>query len=104
HYLDAAVIASLATVIALLSGRRPLPLARLKALELGVIAMVAARVAIVEYRLVLIFSLRDDPMMAQLTVKNIVLITSVLIITYGLYVPKTWRRAALVAGPLALLP
>ncbi|MEA2631211.1 MAG: eukaryotic-like serine/threonine-protein kinase, partial [Chloroflexota bacterium] len=91
-------------VIALLSGRRPIPLARLKALELGVIAIFAGRVAIVEYRLVMIFSLRDDPMMAQLTVKNVVLLTSVLIITYGLYVPKTWRRAALVTGPLALLP
>src|SRR4051794_33144981 len=89
HYLDATVIASLAAVIALLSGRRPIALARLKALELGVIAMLAGRVAIVEYRIVMIFSLRDDPMMAQLTVKNVALLTSVLIVTYGLYVPKT---------------
>ena len=29
---------------------------------------------------------------------------SVLILTYGLYVPKSWRRAAIVVGPLALLP
>jgi serine/threonine-protein kinase len=43
-------------------------------------------------------------MMAQLIMKNIVLLTSILILTYGLHVPKTWRRAALVAGPLALLP
>ena len=43
-------------------------------------------------------------MMAQLTMKNVVLLTSVLILTYGLYVPKSWRRAALVVGPLALLP
>src|SRR5258708_39710269 len=78
HSLDAAVIASLAAVIALLSGRWPIPLARLKALELGVIAMLAGRVAIVEYRLVLIFSLRDDPMMAQLTVKNFALVSSIL--------------------------
>jgi serine/threonine-protein kinase len=27
-----------------------------------------------------------------------------LILTYGLYVPKSWRRAAVVVGPLALLP
>ena len=52
----------------------------------------------------LVYSLRDDPMMAQLTMKNIVLITAILILTYGLYVPKSWRRAALVVGPLALLP
>ena len=50
------------------------------------------------------FSLRGDTMMAQLTMKNVVLLTSVLILTYGLYVPKSWRRAALVVGPLALLP
>ena len=52
----------------------------------------------------LIYSLRDDRMMAQLTMKNVVLLTSILILTYGLYVPKSWRRAALVVGPLALLP
>ena len=42
-------------------------------------------------------------MMAQLTMKNVVLLTAILILTYGLYVPKSWRRAALVVGPLALL-
>jgi hypothetical protein len=42
--------------------------------------------------------------MAQLILKNIVLLTSRLILTYRLHVPKTWHRAALVAGPLALLP
>jgi serine/threonine-protein kinase len=36
--------------------------------------------------------------------KNFVLLTAVLLLTYGLYVPKGWRRAVLVAGPLALLP
>src|SRR5262249_25298082 len=54
--------------------------------------------------LMLLFSLRGDPVMAQLIMKNSVLLTSVLILTYGLHVPKTLRRAALVAGPLALLP
>ena len=43
-------------------------------------------------------------MTAPMVLKNVVLLTAVLILTYGLYVPKTWRRAALVAGPLALLP
>src|SRR5262249_17160828 len=33
-----------------------------------------------------------------------VLLTAILILTYGLYVPKSWRRAALVVGPLAMLP
>jgi serine/threonine-protein kinase len=104
YYLDAIVLLCLGSVIALLSSRWPISLARLKALELGVIGLVASRVAFVEYRQMLVYSLRDDPMMAQLTMKNIVLITAILILTYGLYVPKSWRRAAVVVGPLALLP
>ena len=43
-------------------------------------------------------------MMAQWTLRSVVLLTAVLILVYGLYVPKSWRRAAVVAGPLALLP
>ncbi len=104
YYFDAIVVLCLGSVIALLSSRWPLSLAWLKALELGVIGLFASRVAFVQYRLMLVFSRRADPMMAQLTMKNFVLITSILILTYGLYVPKSWRRAAIVVGPLALLP
>ena len=50
------------------------------------------------------FSQRGDMMTAPMVLKNVVLLTAVLILTYGLYVPKTSRRAALVAWPLALLP
>jgi eukaryotic-like serine/threonine-protein kinase len=104
HYLDATVIATLGGVIALLSSRRRVSLAGLRTLELGMVGLFASRVTIVQYRLMLLYSVRDDPLMAQLIMKNIVLLTSILILTYGLYVPKTWPRAALVAGPLALLP
>jgi tRNA A-37 threonylcarbamoyl transferase component Bud32 len=91
-------------MIAVLWSRWSIPLAWLKALELGMIALVASRIALTQYRLMLLYSLRGDKMMAQLTMKNVVLLISILILTYGLYVPKSWRRAALVAGPLALLP
>ena len=104
HYLDAIVIVILGGVFAFLSSRWPVSLAWLRILELGIISLVAGRVAIVQYRVMLLFSLRDDPRLAQLIMKNIVLLTSILILTYGLYVPKTLRRAALVVGPLALLP
>ena len=39
-----------------------------------------------------------------MVMRNVVLRTSILILTCALYVPKSWRRAALVAGPLAVLP
>ncbi len=104
YYLDVTVLACLGGVIALLAGRRFIPLARLRALELGMIGMLAGRVAAVQYRLILESSVRGDPLLAQLSTKNIVLLTSILMLTYALYVPKSWRRAAIVAGPLALLP
>ncbi len=104
YYIDAIVIAALGGSIVLLWSRRPLSLAWLRAVELGMVAMLAGRLTIVEYRRVLEFSLRDDRMMAQLTMKNIVLLTSILILTAGLHVPKSWRRAALMVGPLSLLP
>jgi tRNA A-37 threonylcarbamoyl transferase component Bud32 len=104
YRVDAAVIMTLVSMVALLWSRWPLSLAWLKALELGMIGLLAIRDAVVQYRLMLLYSLRHDRMMAQLTMKNIVLLTSVLILTYGLYVPKSWRRAALVVVPLAVLP
>jgi serine/threonine-protein kinase len=104
YYLDVTIVALLGGVIALLSSRRPVSLARLRALELGMTGMLAGRVATVQYRLILESSVRHDPLLAQLTTKNIVLLTAILIFTYALYVPKSWRRAAVVVGPLALLP
>jgi eukaryotic-like serine/threonine-protein kinase len=104
YKVDIAIIVALVGIIALLFSRWPIPLAWLKALELGMIGVMATRLTFVQYRLMLIYSQTDDRMMAQLTMKNIVLLTSILILTYGLYVPKSWRRAALVVGPLAVLP
>jgi eukaryotic-like serine/threonine-protein kinase len=104
YRVDGMVILALVVLIALLWSRWPVTLAGLKALELGMIGLLAGRVALAQYRMMLEFSLRADQLMAQLTLKNIVLLTSVLILTYGLYVPKSWRRAAVVVGPLALLP
>ncbi len=98
------VLGLLGVIAALLWSRWAIPLAGLKALELGMVSLVAGRVAFAQYRLMLEFSLRGDKMMAQLTFKSVVLLTAVLILTYGLYVPKSWRRAAVVAGPLAFLP
>jgi eukaryotic-like serine/threonine-protein kinase len=104
YEIDVTVILALVTIIALLWSRWPIPLAWLKAIELLMIGVLAGRIAFLQHRLMLMYSLRGDKMMAQLTMKNVVLLTSILIVTYGLYVPKSWRRAALVVGPLALLP
>jgi serine/threonine-protein kinase len=104
YEVDVVVILVLVGLIGLLWSRRSVPLAWLKALELGMIGLLACRNTFLQYRLMLLDSRHSDPMMAQLTMKNFVLLNSILILTYGLYVPKSWRRAALVVGPLALLP
>ena len=93
YQLDVAVIIAFVGIIALLWTRWPIPLAWLKVLELVMIGVMAGRLTFAQYRLMLIYSLRDDRMMAQLTMKNVVLITAILILTYALYVPKSWRRA-----------
>ncbi len=104
YLVDGTGLIALLAIVALLWSRVEISLAGLKALELGMIGLLAARVAFVQYRLMLAFSRLEDRMMAQLTFKNIVLLTAVLILTYGLFVPKSWRRAAVVVVPLALLP
>lgn len=83
------VLVVLAGIAAMLSGETPFRPERLKSLELGVVVMLAGMLAFAQYRLMLEASLREDTMVAQLVFKNIVLITSVLILTYGLYVPKS---------------
>jgi serine/threonine-protein kinase len=100
----ATVILALLGLVALLWSRWPIPLAGLKALELGMVGLLAGLFAWLQYRVMLDSSIGGDLMRAQLVRKNIVLLTAVLILTYGLYVPKSWRRAAVVAVPLALLP
>ncbi len=102
--LDVTIILTLVGLIALLRSPYPIPLDSLQALELCAVGLLAGRVAFVEYRLILRFSLLGDMMTAQMVLKNIVLLTAVLILTCGLYVPKTVRRASLMAWPLALLP
>jgi eukaryotic-like serine/threonine-protein kinase len=104
YRVNAAVILALVGLVALLWSRQPIPLAGLKALELGMVGLLAGMFAWVQYRVTLVSSLSGDLLRAQLVLKNIVLLTAVLILTYGLYVPKSWRRAAIVVGPLALVP
>jgi eukaryotic-like serine/threonine-protein kinase len=100
----AIVLAVLGGVTVLLSRRDCVSPSLLKVLELGMIGMVAAVFAFAQYQAMLDFSLRGEPVRAQLVMKNRVLVTAVLILSYGIYVPKNWRRAALVVGPVAVLP
>jgi serine/threonine-protein kinase len=101
---DLLLIVSLGGMAVLLSSRWRPSLRWLKIAEVAMISVLASRFAFAEYRFMLTHSLRGDPMRAQIVLKNTVLLTSILILTYGIFVPKRWQRVALLAGPLALLP
>ena len=97
-------VAALGAVVALLSPRRLHAASQLRALEFGMVWLIAGVVAVIYYRAILRYALRADATSAQLVMKNFVLYVAVLIITFGLVTPKGRLRAALIVGPLAPLP
>ncbi|MHC5544101.1 serine/threonine-protein kinase, partial [Singulisphaera rosea] len=101
---NAAAMLALGVIAAVLWSRRSLSLGRLKALEFATVAVLAAMVACTQYHVMLQSSELGNTLKAQRVMKNSVLLTSILILTYGIYVPKNWRRTAAVTIPLALLP
>ncbi|WP_422924906.1 serine/threonine-protein kinase [Singulisphaera sp. PoT] len=100
------VIVALSLVgVCVLLTTRSFTLERLRIIEFGVIAALAFLLVTYEARALTDPSLQlKDRMYVQLIMKNVVLLTSVLMLTDGIYVPKGWKRAACVAGMLALLP
>src|SRR3954451_2394774 len=102
--VNALAVVALGAVLALLSARRLDTTARLRAVELGMAGLIAGVVAVVYYRAMLRYSLRGDVTSVQLVMKNLVLYAAILIVTFGMATPKRRLRAALIVGPLALLP
>jgi serine/threonine-protein kinase len=105
HYRDplllafhVAVVAAFLASFAALSGRRPIALRRLRALELVLFGMTIAFFVTIHYRLVQLRVAEGDRVMLMATVKNTVLFIFAMIVLYGMFIPNTWRRAAAVVG------
>ena len=105
HYLDpflrafhVAVVAVFLASFAALSGRRPIALRRLRALELVLFGMTIAFFVSIHYRLVQLRVAEGDRVMLMATIKNTVLFVFAMIVLYGMFIPNTWRRAAAVVG------
>ncbi|HEY1785018.1 MAG TPA: serine/threonine-protein kinase [Pirellulales bacterium] len=90
-------------VAALVAWRPAIAIEWLRATELMMTAALAGLLVLYLYRRLIERSLADDPVTAQLVEKNAVLLFAMLILFHGIYVPKSWRRAAGVGVPLALL-
>src|SRR4051794_15968404 len=102
--VNALAVVALGAAVALLSARRLHTTARLRALELGMAGLIAGVVAAIYYLAMLRYSLRGDVTSVQLVMKNFVLYAAILIVTFGMATPKRRLRAALIVGPLALMP
>jgi serine/threonine-protein kinase len=102
--LNGTVMLVLGGIVVSLSGRRPLAPARLKTLELSMIVVLGGMIAVSHYRNMLAQPVGGDATSVQVVMRNTVVATAILIVTYGIYAPRNWLQAAAVVMPLALLP
>jgi serine/threonine-protein kinase len=101
HVLLTVVLA--AALVVLWSGR-PISAAGLRGLELAIFGGMAAFLSLLHYRLVLHAAARSDQIGILTAVKNTIILDYAIIATYGMFIPNTWRRAAVVVGTMAVLP
>ncbi|MFO0890998.1 MAG: serine/threonine-protein kinase [Isosphaeraceae bacterium] len=92
------VVAAFLASFTVLSGRRPIALRRLRALELVLFGMTIAFFVTIHYRLVQLRVHDGDRVMLMATVKNTILFVFAMIVLYGMFIPNTWRRAAAVVS------
>ncbi len=97
------VATALAGFAILLSARR-LSLAWLRRIELVITVMLAGLLVVYECHAVVGPSLPEDRIIAEKLMKNLILLVSLVMLIDAIYVPKGWRRAAVMSSSLAVLP
>jgi serine/threonine-protein kinase len=100
----ALVLVALGASLALLSSRRELSLRPLRHLELAIFGLIILFFATAQYRVLLRRARQEDPALAIAAMKSSVIYVFAMMATYGIFIPNTWRRAALVVVPMALSP
>ena len=95
----AAICLALGTAVARLSGP-PLATRRLRAMELAIFGLVTAFFAALQYQTVLGSARRGDATMLLAASKSTLHFTLLLLWTYGMFIPNTWRGAAAVVGAM----
>jgi hypothetical protein len=90
--------------VATLLSTRGLPLVWLRRIELGLVVALAGLMIVYEWGVVVGPVLQVDRIRAEMMMKNEVLLISLLMIIDAIYVPKGWRRAAIMSTGLAILP
>ena len=107
HPLRVAKLVAMATLgacLVALSRHHQLTLRQLRALELAIFGVTVAYFATLHYLLTGLRLRQGDLVEAMATVKRSVHSYFSVIVTYGMFIPNTWRRAAAVAAVIALVP
>jgi serine/threonine protein kinase len=98
------LLALLVLSLALLSSSWRPTLRELRIFEVALFATLIVFFMAAQYVLMLRRVRQDNPLLFLAAVKSSVLWTFSMILTYAIFVPNTWRRAAKVIVPMALAP
>lgn len=82
----------------------PLTLMQLRVAEVGLFAVTSLFLAAYEYKIVLLKAEQGNPVFALAAIKSCVLYFFAVIMLYGSFIPNSWKRAACVIVPIALVP
>jgi eukaryotic-like serine/threonine-protein kinase len=100
----ALLLAMLLSSLALLSSSWRPTLRELRIFEVALFATLVVFFMAAEYVLMLRRVRQDDPTLFLAAIKSSVLWTFSMILTYAIFIPNTWRRAAKVIVPMAMAP
>ncbi len=98
------LLAMLVLSLALLSSSWRLTLRELRIFEVVLFATLVVCFMAAQYVLMLRRVRQDDPTLFLAAIKSSVLWTFTMILTYAIFIPNTWRRAAKVIVPMAMAP
>jgi serine/threonine protein kinase len=98
------VFIALAIVHTWLANERGLTMPQLRALELALFGLVVALLATGQYRSMLHRYRQGDAALVLGALNSGSFGPVVVMMTYGLFIPNDWRRAALVIAPMAVMP
>jgi serine/threonine-protein kinase len=102
--LRAGILLALVGIYVLLRSRLLLSLKQLRLIEVAIFGGAAIQIVWALSQRTLIFAERGDVASATTGKQYIFLVWIVLILLYGMFMPNTWKRAALILFPAACIP
>jgi eukaryotic-like serine/threonine-protein kinase len=103
-YAPFGILATTFAGIAILLSARTFSLAPLRRIELVMTVALAGLLVVYECRAIINPTLEADRLLAEKMWKNVILLVSLLMLIDAIYVPKGWRRTAIMSSMLAVLP